>query len=209
MAIKNYIEGINKHFNDHLLYYLVSILFMATGVILGLYCVKYMGMGDKDTLIKYITSINTSGQLDGVMPANIFIGALKNNMPLIIGYWVLGLTMVGMPIILILNIYKGFSLGFTCSFFIYGLKGKGVALALLGVVPQNIIYVPCFIFLSVISLEYSMGMIKEKLNIGKKYQEPMSLKSYSVTVVIILVIMMAGFFLETFLSPWILRAVLK
>lgn len=209
MKFKGIFDGANKHFNDNLGYYLLTILFMATGMIVGLYCVKYMQDVDKGSLINYITTISTSPNGEIMATTKIFINTLKNNLPIIIGLWILGLTFIGAPIVLLVNLYKGFSLGFTFSFFIYALKQKGIILALLGVLPQNLIYVPCIIFLSVIALKGSVAGVKEKFS--KKYVNSSytDVRNYTMIYVVTSMIMASGFLIETFLTPVFINMVLK
>lgn len=209
MTFRSLIDNFNKHFYENIWMYLLTILFMATGMILGLYCVKYMGDVDKNTLINYITAFGSSSTLDGLSNKQILMGTLKNNLPIIFGFWFLGLTVVGLPIIILLNIYKGFSLGFTFSFFIYGLKEKGLLLSLLGVLPQNLIYIPCLIFLSVISIEFSIGIVKEKFT--KKYSPTGngSVRNYTMMFLIITGVMFIGFFFESFITPLLINFSLK
>lgn len=209
MTFRSLIDSFNKHFYENIWMYLLTILFMATGMILGLYCVKYMGDVDKNTLINYITAFGSSSTLDGLSNKDILMGALKNNLPIIIGFWFLGLTVVGLPIIILLNIYKGFSLGFTFSFFIYGLKEKGLLLSLLGVLPQNLIYIPCLIFLSVLSIEFSICIVKEKFT--KKYSPNgnNSVRSYTIMFLITTGVMFIGFLFESFITPILINFALK
>lgn len=209
MKFNGSFDGINKHFNDNLGYYLVTILFLATGMIIALYCVKYMQSVDKNSLINYITAISTSPSGELMSTTRIFINTLKNNLPIIIGLWILGLTFIGIPIVLLINLYKGFSLGFTFSFFIYALKERGFALALLGVLPQNLIYVPCIIFLSVIAMKGSVAGIKEKFL--KKYVggSHVNVANYTMVYVVVMALMSVGFLIETFLTPIFIRLVLK
>lgn len=209
MKFKGVLNGINKHFYDNLFLYLITILFIATGMIVGLYCVKYMQDVDRSSLISYITSISTSSSSEIMDAPKIFWGAVKNNLPIIIGLWILGLTFIGGPIILLINLYKGFSLGFTFSFFIYALKERGILLAILGVLPQNIIYIPCIIFLSVISLHFSIIGIKEKFS--KKYisNSQSNVRNYTMIFLLTSCIMGMGFFIEAFITPALLKVVLK
>jgi len=204
MTLRSIIDSFNKHFYENIWMYLLTILFIATGMILGLYCVKYMGDVDKSTLINYITAFGSSSTLDGLSNKEILMGTLKNNIPIIIGFWFLGLTVVGLPIIILINIYKGFSLGF----FIYGLKEKGLLLSLLGVLPQNLIYIPCLIFLSVLSIEFSIGIVKEKFT--KKYSPNTgSVKNYTMMFLIVTGVMFIGFLFESFITPILINFALK
>lgn len=164
---------------------------------------------DKGSLINYITAISTSPSGELMSTTKIFINTLKNNLPIIIGLWILGLTFIGAPVVLLINLYKGFSLGFTFSFFIYALKQRGIVLALLGVLPQNLIYIPCIIFLSVIALKGSVAGVKEKFS--KKYVSGSytNVRNYTMTYIFATAVMAAGFLIETFLTPIFINMVLK
>lgn len=209
MTFRNIIDSFNKHFRDNFWLYLLSILFLCTGAILGIYSVKYMSEGDKSSLVNYITSISNSTTLESTNNKAILLEAFKSNIPLMIGYWFLGLTIVGLPVILILNIFKGFSIGFTFSFFIYGLKDKGILLAILGVLPQNIIYIPCIILASVISMQFSLNILKDKLNKNYKGARDSSILNYSFAFVCFLLLMSIGFMFEAFLTPSLIKFALK
>lgn len=209
MTFRNLMENFNKHFRDNLLMYLLTILFLCTGIILGIYSVKYMSNNDKSSLVNYITSLSQSSTLEGINNKAIFFEALKSNLPIIIGYWFLGLTIVGIPVILGLCIFKGFSIGFTISFFVYSLKDRGLLLAVLGVLPQNIIYIPCVILASVLSIQFSLGMLKEKLNKGYKGSKGSSVAGYSVSFLFLIGFMILGFLLEAFITPSLIKFALK
>lgn len=209
MTIRNLIDNFNKHFRENFWMYLLTILFLCTGAILGIYSVKYMSNNDKSSLINYVTSLSKSSTLEGINNKAIFFEAVKSNLPIIIGYWFLGLTIVGIPVILVLSIFKGFSIGFTISFFVYSLKDRGLLLAVLGVVPQNIIYIPCVIFASVLSIQFSLNMLKEKLNKNYKGYKGNSIASYTLSFICIMAIMTVGFLLEAFVTPSLIRFALK
>lgn len=209
MTFRNIIDNFNKHFRDNFWMYLITILFLCTGIILGIYSVKYMSEGDKSSLINYITSLSNSTTLESTNNKAIFFEAIKSNMPILIGYWFLGLTIFGIPVILILNIFKGFSIGFTFSFFIYGLENKGVLLAILGVLPQNIIYIPCIILASVLSIQFSLNILKDKISKNHKGSREGNISTYSLTFLCFTIIMSMGFLFEAFLTPSLIKFALK
>ncbi|MEG0132673.1 MAG: stage II sporulation protein M [Clostridium sp.] len=209
MTFRSLLDGFNKHFYENIWLYLATILFMATGIIVGLYCVKYMGDAEKDSLVNYITLLSSSSAIDGLSNKEILMGTLKNNLPIIIGFWFLGLTIVGAPMIMLLNIYKGFSLGFTFSFFIYGLKQRGLLLSILAVLPQNIIYIPCLILLSVLALQFSIGSVKEKFSKRIMTKPSDSVRSYTMMFICITGIMFIGFLFESFVTPGLIKFALK
>lgn len=202
------INSITKHIQENFWLYALSLLCTCIGIVLGIYTVKYMNTLDKNDLINVLSEFSSAAATQNVEHRSIFLESLKNNLPIVIGIWFLGLTVVGIPIILILNILKGFTIGFTVSFFISALGIKGLWISILGVLPQNIIYLPCIIFLSVIAMEYSLMLIKNK---GIKHINSSIFQGasrYTILFSIIILVMGIGMIIEIYMTPQIVKLVL-
>lgn len=198
---------VNSHFRENFLLYILSALCIGIGFVIGVYIVKYMTTSDKSNLLSYLIDF-TKGKKGGAGTTQIILfQAIKNNIPLVLVVWFLGLTMIGIPIILIIDVLKGFTIGFTVAFFISGFGIKGVGMAMLGVIPQNVIYIPCIIFLSVISMEFSIKLVKDnsKMSIRRRFFS--NIGSYSFIFVIVTLIMFIGFFFETYCTPNIIKMI--
>ena len=200
-------NGTVKHFQNNLWLYVLSAVCMCTGVVLGVYAVKYMSSFEKNDLLTYLTSFVKSDSLKSINYHQVFLEAIKNNIPLIALVWFLGLTMIGIPIILVLDVLKGFTIGFTVTFFVNGLGVKGIWMALFSIIPQNIIYIPCIMITSVLAMEFSFMLIKD--NVKKNWTKNVSSKiiSYTLVFVTISIFMFTGFFFETYITPSIIRAI--
>ncbi|NMM61351.1 stage II sporulation protein M [Clostridium sp. P21] len=192
---------LNKHVQNNFWLYIVSLLCICTGIVLGMYSVRYMGSFEKTDLLSYIKNFNTAINSGNISYKSIFLETLKSNIPILLAMWFLGLTMIGIPIILIIDIIKGFTIGFTISFMVNGMGTKGILFSLLGVLPQNIIYIPCFILASVIAMDFSMAILKDKTNRQWTSNIWIRVTSYSLSFLLVSVVMFIGFFTETYLSP--------
>lgn len=166
-----------------------------------------MTTSDKSNLISYLADFIKGKNGNSENSKMILFQAIKNNIPLILVVWFLGLTMIGIPIILIIDVLKGFTIGFTVAFFISGFGIKGIGMAMLGVIPQNIIYIPCIIFLSVIAMEFSIKLIKDNSKMSMRRRFFSNIGSYSFMFIIITLIMFMGFFFETYCTPNIIKII--
>lgn len=208
MLQNKFIDTLNEHVQNNFWLYVVSLLCICTGIVLGIYSVRYMGGFEKSDLISYIKSFSSTISSGNIDYKSIFIQAIKNNIPVLIAVWFLGLTMIGIPIILIIDILKGFTVGFTVSFIINSMGIKGMWVSLLGVLPQNIIYIPCIIFVSVLAMEFSLNILKDKSNKNWASNVWIKITSYSFSFILITIIMAVGFTMESYLTPHILKVVI-
>lgn len=201
--------GINKHVQENFWLYVVSLLCICTGVVLGIYSVRYMGSFEKSDLSSYLQNFSNTLNNQGINSKSVLIETIKNNAVLIIGIWFLGLTMIGIPVILIIDIIKGFTIGFTTSFIVNALGIKGVWMSFLGVLPQNLIYIPCVIFASVLAMEFSVNLLRNKTNRLWEKNVWVKVTSYSFSFMFIAIIMFVGFLLESYITPNMIKLVVE
>jgi stage II sporulation protein M len=142
MSKKTLIGNFNEHIQDNFWLYIISLLCIFTGIVLGIYKVKYLGDTYRNDLLSYINSFMDYMKNKNVNYNTVLMTTIKNNIPFIAIIWFLGMTMIGIPIILIIDLIKGYTLGFTISIMINSIGTKGLWIAMLGVIPQNIVYIP-------------------------------------------------------------------
>lgn len=143
-------------------------IFFCVGIALGTYIVKYMRASDASDLTSYFSTFAQSIVKEPVNNKALLLNVLKKNLILLTVLITISFTVFGTPIILLLDLIKGFTLGYTFSFLISTFEGKGLWLALVATIPQNIIYIPCFIALSIVGIEFSSTKLKDKFfNKGK------------------------------------------
>ena len=205
MSSNTLISNINKHIQENFWLYIISILSVFTGIILGIYSVKYMGQIEQSDLINYLMNFIDPSNTNGISYKLIFFQSIKNNLPVIIFLWFLGLTIVGIPIIIFIDLLKGFTVGFTFSFMISSLGKNGIAIAILGVLPQNMIYLPCIIFASVLSMEFSIMLIKDKFS--KQWTSSISSRIiyYSVIFIVLSAFLFIGIIIESYVAPYFIK----
>lgn len=205
----NYLLGrLNATFRDKKTYFFIVLIMFCLGISFGLYTVKYMGASDKKDLGNYFLSFTNSIGSQPINYGNLLFEVIKKNILIIVPIFVLGLTFFGAPIILILDLVKGFMLGYTFSFMTTTFEGKGIGLALASVIPQNLIYIPCFIALSVISLSMSTEKFKGKFFKHTNNKDPF-LDGALNKLIVVLILFTIGMLVETYVSPSLIKFVAK
>ena len=205
MANKKLQINFEKHIQDNFWLYIVAVLCFSIGIIVGIYTVKNLGNLEENDLLSYLKNFTNSITIGNIPYKSILIETVKNNFPLIIAIWFLGFTIIGIPIILIIDTIKGFTVGFTMAFMINSLGVKGIGLSILMVLPQNLIYIPCIIISSVIAMEFSLMLLKDKINRQWTSNIGSKMATYSLAFVVISLIMTLGFIIESYLTPNIVR----
>ena len=198
----------NATIRDSKGYFFIVLIMFCLGISFGLYTVKYMGLADKNDLLNYFSSFTNSIENESINYGNLLFEVIKKNIILIVPIIVLGLTFFGDPIILIIDLLKGFTLGYTFSFVATTFNGKGIGLAIAALIPQNLIYIPCIIALSIIS----MGMSTEKFK-GRFFKNSKNKTTVSNGIlykfVLIIVLFTLGMLIETYISPNLIKFVAK
>jgi stage II sporulation protein M len=207
MVENKMLNSINNHVQNNFWLYVVSLLCICTGIVLGIYSARYMGDFEKTDLLSYLKNFTTTINSGTINYQAVFMETIKSNIIILIGVWFLGLTMIGIPIILIINIIKGFTIGFTISFIVNGLGIKGIWFSMLGVLPQNFIYIPCVMVASVLAMEFSLTLLRDRNNSQLTSNILIRVTSYSFSFMLVLVIMFFGFFMEAYLTPNIVKLI--
>ena len=202
------VKKMNIGFSSRKGYFFIVLIMFCLGLSFGLYTVKYMGLADKNDLLNYFSSFTNSIENESINYGNLLFEVIKKNIILIAPIIVLGLTFFGDPIILIIDLLKGFTLGYTFSFVATTFNGKGIGLAIAALIPQNLIYIPCIIVLSIIS----MGMSTEKFK-GRFFKNSKNKTTVSNGIlykfVLIIVLFTLGMLIETYISPNLIKFVAK
>ncbi len=74
--------------------------------------------------------------------------------------WLLGLTVIGAPLILGIIFLRGFVLGFTIGFIIEEFVYRGVIVAITSILPHNILVIPAILLAGGATLSFSLSATK-------------------------------------------------
>lgn len=201
------VNRLNSSLKENKVFYILVLAFFFVGIILGTYTIKCMNSVDLMDLTNYFGNFLTSLTDKPIDRTLLLIDILKNNLLMIVLILAFSFTIFGTPFILIIDLIKGFTLGYTFSFLLTINSGNGLWLALISIVPQNIIYIPFFIGISIIALNISSTKLKKRFFNGGSTCKMLT-KDILIKFTILIILFLSGVLIETYLCPGLINFVI-
>lgn len=171
------------------------------GIIFGALGVKALAPEQLSNLNKYIDTgfQDITIQFDSQTTAK---SAIWRNLMTIFKIWFLGLTVIGLPLILVIIFTRGFVLGFTVSFFLEKGFWQGLGIILLTIFPQNILNIPAILIAGASATSFSLYLLNRR-------SEQSTISSYfirySLIMLIVAFVMVIAGLVEGYVTPIALK----
>ncbi|MDC4250061.1 stage II sporulation protein M [Clostridium perfringens] len=205
--MRMFFSGLMESLKENKITFLWVLLFFLVGIVLGSYTVYYMSDFNRVEITTYFNNFLEFLGGNSVSYTSILVDSIKSILPMVAIIVLLGYTAVGTPIILMMDLAKGYVIGFTFSLIVSMLGSKGVMLVLSGLMIQNLIFIPIIMLISVLAIRHSvtklkMGVSRDrvKLDVSRAYLNFQGLLS---------LIIISGILIETYISPNLIRLVIS
>lgn len=205
--MRMFFSGLMESLKENKITFLWVLLFFLVGIVLGSYTVYYMSDFNRVEITNYFNNFLEFLGGNSVSYTSILVDSVKSILPMVVIIVLLGYTAVGTPIILMMDLAKGYVIGFTFSLIVSMLGSKGVMLVLSGLMLQNLIFIPIIMLISVLAIRHSvtklkMGVSRDrvKLDVSRAYLNFQGLLS---------LIIISGILIETYISPNLIRLVIS
>lgn len=203
-------SSLAAHVKQNLSIYVFTVILFVMGIIFGAVVVNSLSYDQKDDLFLYLNRFFghvSSGDMAeaSLMFKQSFIHYLKY-----IGLmWILGVSIIGLPIILILLFLKGIVVGFTVGFLVNQLGLHGFLLSFVSVMPQNIILIPVFLICTAQAIMFSIKMVRQQFI--KRVNEPIlaHFTNYTLLMVVMIVFISIASVYEAYISPALMKSVVQ
>lgn len=187
--------------------YLGSAAVFALGFVVGALRVGFLHPDQATKLHRFVEAFIR--QIPGLfpLPGQLFWEAATAKLVVMVLFYLLGLSFLGIPFILALVFFEGFALGFTLVFLSRCLPWpKGAVLSLCTILPQNALYLPAILLGAGGALSFSLLLVpRPSSSFGAVWP---SLLQYTVLMFLALAMAAGGVLVETFFTPWLARLVL-
>lgn len=177
---------------------------MLIGIIAGSIFTTILNSSDKklvvDHLNDFINNINNN-KLD-------YLFSLKSNLVTNIGYvmliWLLGISVIGLPIIIIMFFTKCFILGFSVGSVLITFKLKGILVSLVYVFPGQVISLLFLLLLMMYSMSFTFRMLYAILK-KKSLDFKLIINKYFKILLIVLGVIILMSLYDTYLMPRLIK----
>ena len=175
------------------------------GIISGSIFITLIKSSDKTSIINYINDfISNIGKID---IKNSLINSLLANIIYTLIIWLLGISVIGIPIILFMYFSKLFILGFTISSFILTYKLKGLLLAFIYVFPTQVINILIYTLISLYAIKISNNLIYTTFNKKDTNFKKITNKYIKILIICLICILLNSLY-ESIILPFILNKVI-
>lgn len=187
--------------------YTIILLVFLIGVIAGVIFINKANEAQVNEISGYIHNfvdqLKNNVQID---KAELLRNSLISNLILAVILWFVGSTVIGIPIVYGIIIYRGFCLGYTISSAIATLgAGSGMIFSLTSILFQNILFIPCILALAVSGIKLYKSIVKDK----RKENIKLEITRHTIFCIVILLLLEMSAFLEVYVSTNLLQVCAK
>lgn len=157
-------EAILRHLYDNIKLYLIVIIILVIGITVGVVFINNINADGATEIKNYITDfINQIKQGYRVDTGELLKKSLSDNLILIVIMWLLGSTVVGIPIVLGIVLFRGFCIGYSVSAIIASLGvQKGILFFLTTMFLQNLIFIPVILCMTISCIKLYKSIMKDR-----------------------------------------------
>ena len=197
---------VNHVINNKKEYILVTLLFLV-GIFLGVMFIN----NSKETQLTEITNymqqfIEKLKNTQNLETSTLLKTTIMQNIVLAITLWFFGTTVIGIPIVFGIIMYRGFCLGYSIATIISVIGvGKGILFILIALILQNIILIPAILAIGVSGFKLYKSIVKDR----NKENIKVEVLRHTIFSVIMLCFLCISAMVEILISTNILKNFIK
>jgi len=194
-GIKNIIF---EHIKDNIKEYFIITIIFIIGIIFGVILINNLAQDQQEEISLYINNfINDVKENKSINTGNLFKKTLTNNITLAMALWFMSSTVIGVPIVYAIIVFRGFCLGYTISSIIATVGTmKGVLFSIFGALLQNIIFIPSIFILAVSGIKLYKSIMKDK----RKQNIKIEIIKFTFITLFIIITLIISAIIETYIS---------
>lgn len=200
-------ELILRHIYDNIKLYLIVIIILVVGIIAGVVFVNNTSAEEAQEIQNYIIEfINLLKQGNSIDTGQLLKKSLGDNITLIIIMWLIGSTVIGIPIVMGIVLFRGFCIGYSVSAIIASIGvQKGILFFFTTMFLHNLIFIPVIICMTISCMRLYKSIMKDKRRENIKIE---IIRHTLISIVLGLLLVLAAF-IEAYVSTNLLMLSIK
>ena len=198
---------IKEHVINNKKEYFIILLIFVIGIFSGVFFINNIQEQPKNEMTNYLNQfIEKFKSIEGIDNMEMLKHSIFQNILLAISIWFFGTTVIGIPVVFGIILYRGFCLGYTISLCIsiMGL-GKGISFIFVALLLQNILFIPAILALGVSGFKLYKSIIKDK----RKENIKLEILRHTIFSLIMVIILLLASLIEVFVSTNSLHMIIK
>lgn len=200
-------ETIKEHIMNNLREYIIVLLIFIIGIFLGVFFINNIQEEQKIQISEYLNGfVNTFKENPNVDNIQLLKTSVIQNVLFGVAIWFFGTTVIGIPVVFGIVLYRGFCLGYTIStcITVMGLS-KGLLFVLITMLIQNLIFIPAIIAIAVSGFKLYKSIIKNRKTDNIKLE----ILRHTVFSLIMIIAIVIASLIEVFVSTNLLSNLIK
>lgn len=196
------------HVKEHRTVYIFMVILFLTGIIFGAVLVNSMTFIQKQDMFFYLERFfGHVAEGDYIYKGDVIKSSFFYHVKYLLLLFILGLSVIGLPIVWILLFLKGLVIGFSVGFLVNQLGMKGFVLAALSIAPQNILVIPAYIIAGSLAMIFSLVLLG-KLFSRKIAQPPIvqPLINYLISFAVLIAVSLIASVLEAYVASGVMES---
>lgn len=186
---------IGQYVSNNLKEYILVLIIFLIGIFIGVMFINNCSEEQETSIISYINEfIEKFKTAENLEKSNLLVDSIKSNIGLAIIIWLAGTTIIGMPVVLGIILFRGFCMGYTISAISISIgTGKSILFCILGLTWQNFLFIPAVLTMGVSSIKLYRAIINDR----RKENIKIEILRHGVISVLMLVILMVSSLIES------------
>ena len=191
-------ELVLKHIHDNLKSYTIVIMLFIIGIVAGVIFINNTNETQSTEIQSYINNFITSLKQDyHIDKVELIKNSLGDNLILIVSMWFIGSTVIGIPIVLGIVLFRGFCIGYTAASIIGDLGAqKGILFLFTTIFLQNLIFIPVILCMAVSCIKLYKSIMKDKRRENIKIE----IIRHTLISIMLLILLVIASLIEVYIS---------
>ncbi len=200
-------EIIIKHILNNKKEYIIVTLLFIIGIFVGVFFVNNLDENSRTGVQEYLNNfIEKFKQIEKLDNISLLKTSIIQNIIFGVILWFFGTTVIGIPIVFGIIIYRGFCFGYTISVCvtIMGVS-KGLIFTLVNLLLPSLLIIPAILAIGVSGFKLYKSIVKDRAKENIKLE----IIRHTVFSVIMLLVMILSSLVEVFICTNILKGIIK